>query len=123
MAEWADRGIKRAVPQLLLPSFIDGMKLLKELSVSSFSLVAGVSHLSQLLDELANTRADFERTAFFESGQLPARPLHSVTRTAYGHMALPKAGQLNITSFKVTSMGVLRKIIINNMCNNLNLSE
>ena len=67
MAEWADMGIERAVPQLLLLSFIDGMKLLKELGVCSFSL-AGVSHLGQLLDELADTGADFERTSFFESG-------------------------------------------------------
>ena len=69
MAEWADMGIERAVPQLLLLSFIDGMKLLKELGVCSFSL-AGVSHLGQLLDELADTRADFERAASFKSGTL-----------------------------------------------------
>ena len=67
MAEWADMGIERAVPQLLLLSFIDGIELLKELGVGSFSL-AGVPHLGQLLDELADIRADFERAAFFESG-------------------------------------------------------
>ena len=67
MAEWADMGIERAVPQLLLLSFIDGIELLKELGVGSFSL-AGVPHLGQLLDKLADIRADFERAAFFESG-------------------------------------------------------
>ena len=73
MAEWADMGIKRAVPQLLLPSLIDGKKLLEELCVGRFSLGAGVSHLGQLLDELADTRADFERAAFFESGTVSSQ--------------------------------------------------
>lgn len=58
-----------------------------------------------------------------KAGQLPARPLHSVTRIVYGHMALPKAGQLNMASFKVTPMGVLRRKN-KNMCNKTsNLTE
>ena len=75
MAEWADMRIERAVPQFFLFSIIDGKKLLKELCVGSFSLAAGVPHLGQLLDELADTRADFERAAFFESGTVAGQAL------------------------------------------------
>ena len=41
---------------------------MKELGVGSFSFAKGVLHLVQLLEELADTPADFERAAFFESG-------------------------------------------------------
>ena len=67
MAEWADMSVERAFTKLLLLSLIDGMKLLEELGVGRFSF-AGISHLGQLLDEFADTLADFERAAFFESG-------------------------------------------------------
>ena len=67
MAEWANMSVKRAVTQFLLLSFIDGMKVLEEFGVGRFSR-AGISHLGQLLDELANTFADLEWAAFFESG-------------------------------------------------------
>ena len=67
MAEWANMSVKRAVTQFLLLSFIDGEKVLEEFGVGRFSR-AGISHLGQLLDELANTFADLEWAAFFESG-------------------------------------------------------
>ena len=99
--------VERAVAQLLLLSFIDGKKVLEELCVGRFSLATGISHLRQFLYEFADTLADLERAAFFESwtGQLPARPLHLVIRIAYGHLSLLKAGHLNIASFKVIPMG------------------
>ena len=76
MTEWTDISVKRAVTQLLLSSFIDGKKLLKEFGVGSFSFAAGgVTHLGQLLDEFANTLADLERAAFFESGTVPGEAL------------------------------------------------
>ena len=75
MTEWADVSIEWAVTQLLLLGAIDGKKLFKELRVGSFSLEASVSHLGQLFDELADTRADFERAASFESWTVAGQAL------------------------------------------------
>ena len=60
-------GVERAVAQLLLLSFIDGKKVLEELCVGRFSFATGISHLRQFLYEFADTLADLERAAFFES--------------------------------------------------------
>ena len=75
MTEWADMSVKRAVTKLLLLIVIDGKKLLKEFGVGSLSLAAGVTHLGQLLDEFADTLADFEGAAFFESGTVAGEAL------------------------------------------------
>ena len=60
--------VERAFTKLFLLSIIDGLKLLEELGVGRFSLAAGVTHLGQLFDEFADTLADLERAALFESG-------------------------------------------------------
>lgn len=75
VTEWADMGIKRAATQLLLLIAIDDKKLFEELGMGSFSLEASVRHLGKLFDELADTRADFEWAAFFESGAVASETL------------------------------------------------
>ena len=60
--------VERAFTKLFLLSIIDALKLLEEVGVGRFSLAAGVAHLGQLLDEFADTLADLERAALFESG-------------------------------------------------------
>ena len=70
MAERADIGVERTLTQLLLLSIVDFVKLTEKLRRSIFSLGAVlhlISHLSQLLHELANALAVFEWTAIFES--------------------------------------------------------
>ena len=61
--------VERAFTKLFLLSIIDGVKLLEELGVGRFSS-AGVTHLGQLLDEFADTLADLEWAAWFESGAI-----------------------------------------------------
>ena len=70
MAERADIGVERTFTQLLLLSIVDIVKLPEKLRRSIFSLGAVlhlISHLSQLLHELANALAALEWTAIFES--------------------------------------------------------
>ena len=108
MAEWADISIERAAPQLFLPSFIDGMKLLKELVVGNFSL-AGVPHLGQLLDELADTRADFERTAFFESGTIAGETLALGNKDSIWAHSFAKSWTVEHRIFQSDTHGSLKK--------------
>ena len=70
MAERADIGVERTRTQLLLCSRGDCEKLLEERRCSFFSLGAIlhlISHLSQLLHELANTLAVLKWAALFKS--------------------------------------------------------
>ena len=70
MAERADIGVERTLTQLLLLSIVDFVKLTEKLPRSIFSLGAVlhlISHLSQLLHELANALAVLEWAATFES--------------------------------------------------------
>ena len=70
MAERADIGVERTLTQLLLLSIVDFVKFTEKLPRSIFSLGAVlhlISHLSQLLHELANALAVLEWAAIFES--------------------------------------------------------
>ena len=70
MAKRADMRIERTITQLLLRSRGDCKKLLEKRRRCFFSLGAVlhlISHLSQLLHELANTLAVLEWAALFES--------------------------------------------------------
>ena len=70
MAERADIGVERTLTQLFLRSCVDCVKLTEKRRRSFFSLGAIlhlISHLSQLLHELANALAVLEWAALFES--------------------------------------------------------
>ena len=70
MAERANFRVERTLTQLLLRSFGDCEKLTEKRRRSLFSLGAVlhlISHLSQLLHELANALAVLEWAAIFES--------------------------------------------------------
>ena len=70
MAERADMCVERTLTQLLLRSRVDCEKLTEKRRRSFFSLGAVlhlISHLSQLLHELANALAVLEWAALFES--------------------------------------------------------
>ena len=70
MAERADMRVERTLTQLLLRSRVDCEKLTEKRRRSFFSLGAVlhlISHLSQLLHELANALAVLEWAALFES--------------------------------------------------------
>ena len=70
MAERADMRVERTLAQLLLRSRVDCEKLTEKRRRSFFSLGAVlhlISHLSQLLHELANALAVLEWAALFES--------------------------------------------------------
>ena len=69
MAERAGIGVKRTRTQLLLRSRVDCLKLVEKHRCSFLSLGAVlhlISHLSQLLHELANALAVLERAALFK---------------------------------------------------------
>ena len=92
MAKRADIGVERTLTQLLLLSIVDFVKFTEKLPRSIFSLGAVlhlISHLSQLLHELANALAVLEWAAIFEC------------RAAAGQ-AFPLDDKENIVSFKVT---------------------
>ena len=110
MAERADIH-PRTLTQLLLRSFGDCEKLIEKRRRSLFPLGAVlhlISHLSQLLHELANALAVLEWAAIFESRAVASQAFALGDKDAYGHIPLPNAGHENIVSFKVTLKGAFR---------------
>ena len=85
---------------------------MKELGVGRVSL-AGVTHLRQLVDELADTRADFERTALFESGTVAGYSLALGNKDGIWAHGFAKSWTVEHHIFQSDTHGSLDEKIIN----------
>jgi len=111
VAEWANMGVERAVAKLLLLSFIDGKKVLEELCVGRFSLAAGISHLRQFLDEFADSLADLERAAFFESWTITGQAFALGNQDCIWALVFAESWTLKHRIFQSDTHGCLRNKI------------
>ena len=97
--------LKGHLPSFCCPVVLTAWSSLKNVAAAFFPLVLSFiwSRIWVSFSTNSPTLLQFlNGQPSLKAGQLPARPLHLVTRMAYGHTPLPNAGHVNIVSLKVT---------------------